>query len=333
MCHFFTLKSFFYYKMKKIFKWNFTVLLFSFLAATVFAQNTQVTAIPHITAETAPEIPQLEAKDFLYKQYSDDLEYYYKTLAAMKTEIPTFYSYKPTKDDTIFSIAARCNIPYETIASLNSLATADYKLEGKTLILPAAPGLFVLDSGRMKREKPQNSFEALLQKNYSEKLDDSQFICYNINERYFIHFPQDRLDQTARAFFLDVKMKPPLDLYWLSSDYGIRKSPFGGEQQFHKGIDMAAPEGTKVYACKAGAVISTVYMDKTFGNYIVIKHPNGLTSIYAHLSKIQVENGEKVTTGQQIGLVGHTGMATGPHLHFEIRQNGQPANPNTYIKR
>ena len=127
-------------------------------------------------------------------------------------------------------------------------------------------------------------------------------------------------------------MKPPLDFYWLSSDFGVRKSPFGGEQQFHKGIDMAAPEGTKVYACKAGSVISTVYMDKTFGNYIVIKHPNGLTSIYAHLSKIQVENGEKVTTGQQIGLVGKTGKVTGPHLHFEIRQGGKAEDPRLKLR-
>lgn len=319
--------------MKVFFKWNLTVLIFSFLAAFGFAQTSPDLQIPHITNETAPEIPSLDAKDFLYQQYSEDLQLYYKGLAQMKPQMPVFYSYRPTKDDTIFSIAARCNIPYETIASLNQLASSDYKLTGKTIILPAAPGIFVLDSGRIKREKPQNSFEALLQKNYNEKLDDSQFFCYNINERYFIHFPQDRLDQTARAFFLDVKMKPPLDFYWLSSDYGVRKSPFGGEQQFHKGIDMAAPEGTKVYACKAGSVISTVYMDKTFGNYIVIKHPNGLTSIYAHLSKIQVENGEKVATGQQIGLVGKTGKVTGPHLHFEIRQNGQPTNPNTYIKR
>lgn len=319
--------------MKVFFKWNLTILIFSLLTAFGFAQNSPDLHIPHITNETAPEIPSLDAKDFLYQQYSEDLQIYYKGLAQMKPQMPVFYSYRPTEDDTIFSIAARCNIPYETIASLNQLATSDYKLAGKTIILPAAPGIFVPDAGRIKYEKPQNSFEALLQKNYNEKLDDSQFFCYNINERYFIHFPQDRLDQTARAFFLDVKMKPPLDFYWLSSDFGVRKSPFGGEQQFHKGIDMAAPEGTKVYACKAGSVISTVYMDKTFGNYIVIKHPNGLTSIYAHLSKIQVENGEKVATGQQIGLVGKTGKVTGPHLHFEIRQNGQPTNPNMYIKR
>ena len=95
---------------------------------------------------------------------------------------------------------------------------------------------------------------------------------------------------------------------------------------------MAAPEGTKVYACKGGKVISVVKMDPTFGNYIVIKHPSGLSSIYAHLSKIEVKNGENVTTGQEIGLVGKTGRVTGPHLHFEIRQNGQSTNPNAYIR-
>lgn len=319
--------------MKKFFLWNLTILIFSSFMTPVFAEIQTDRNIPFIQTKTAPEIPDLSAKDFLYKQYSEDLQYYYKELAAMHDPLPVFYSYTPKKDDTLFSISARCNIPYETIASLNQIATADYKLEGNTLIIPAAPGIFVLDTGLLKREKPLTSLEALIQKNYFEKLDDSKIFCYNINERYFLHLPAERLDQTTRAFFLDVKMKPPLDYYWLSSDYGYRQSPFGGEKQFHKGIDMAAPVGTKVYACKSGKVLSTVKLDKTFGNYIVIKHPNGLTSIYAHLSKIAVSNGENVATGQEIGLVGQTGKVTGPHLHFEIRQNGQPANPNIYIKR
>ncbi|MBQ0003892.1 MAG: M23 family metallopeptidase [Treponema sp.] len=318
--------------MKKI-KWNLSILLFSLFSSICFSQEIQIKDIPVITTKNSPEIPQLEAKDFLYRQYSEDLQYYYKQLASMKDVIPVFYSYTASEDDTIFSIAARCNIPYETIASLNQIAASDCRLTGMTLILPAAPGIFVPDPGKFKREKPLTSLEALIQKNCYEKLDDSKIICYNINERYFLHLPAERLDQTSRAFFLDVKMKPPLDYYWLSSDYGYRESPFGGEKQFHKGIDMAAPEGTKVYACKAGKVISTVKLDKTFGNYIILKHPNGLTSIYAHLSEIEVSNGENVATGQEIGLVGQTGKVTGPHLHFEIRQNGQPTDPNTYIKR
>lgn len=326
--------------MKKIIGSNLSILLFSlFLAASVAAQADQsaqpqtTQPLPSITSAGAPLIPKLDSKDILFKQYSYDLQQYYMDFATEKETELLFYSYKPDKDDTLFAIAARCNIPYDTIASLNGIATADQKLEGTTLLLPTAAGLFVLDKGRAKKEKPQNSLEALIQKNCFDKLDERKYLCYNINGRCFIHIPEERLDQTTRAFFLDVRMKPPLDSYWLSSDYGYRPSPFGGQKQFHKGIDMAAPVGTKVYACKAGKVIATVKMDKVFGNYIVIKHSNGLSSIYAHLSKIEVSNDEDVSSGQEIGLVGATGQVTGPHLHFEIRLNGQPTNPNTYIKR
>ena len=83
----------------------------------------------------------------------------------------------------------------------------------------------------------------------------------------------------------------------------------------------------------AGKVISVVKMNAVYGNYIVIRHSNGMSSIYAHLSEIKVTNGEDVKAGHEIGLVGQTGQVTGPHLHFEIRLNGQPTDPNNYIKK
>lgn len=316
----------------------FSIFSFCFLNS-IYCQekpddnNIYSAPIPQIEKEYCPEIPSLNYKDVLYKQYSEDLELYYKNLAQHKPFSVNFYSYTATKDDTLFTIAARCNISLETIATINRIGTADTNLTGKKLILPAASGVFVLDEGIIKIEKPQNCLEALIQKKYADKLHESSYFCYTIDSRYYFHLPEERLDQTTRAFFLDVKMKTPLDQYWLSSDYGYRSSPFGGQKQFHRGIDMAAPEGTKVYACKTGTVTSVVKMDSTFGNYIVIKHVNGLSSIYAHLLKIEVTAGQMVTTGQEIGLVGKTGKVTGPHLHFEIRQNGQSTDPNAYIKR
>lgn len=272
----------------------------------------------------------------MFKQYSDDLELYYQEIAKGKNGIPSFYCYCAKESDTIFSIAARCNIPYDTIATLNQIASADVKLEGKLLVLPASPGIFVCDNGIIQFEKTKNTLEALVQKKlsilleYSEKKD---YNIYSINGRYYVHFPGERLDQTARSFFLDTQMKSPLDQFWLSSDFGYRESPFTGAKQFHRGIDMAAPEGTKVYACKSGKIQNVIKNDKTFGNYIVIKHVNGLSSIYAHLSKVEAAVGDSIVTGQEIGLVGKTGQVTGPHLHFEIRLNGQPADPGAYIKK
>lgn len=316
-------------------------LTFIFIDVQIFSQEvlidntTAQTTKTFITIkkQTSPEIPDLNSKDIVYKQYSEDLQQYYIDNAANKSTIINFYTYKVKKDDTLFSIAARLNIPYDTIASINDIATADSDIQNKTLLLPTCSGLFVLDNGIYKKERPKNSIETLIQKNNFDKLKTFANFCYNIEERYFIYICDERFDQTSRAFFLDTKMKTPLDNYWLSSDYGYRQSPFGGKKQFHKGIDMAAPEGTSVYSCKAGKVSSIVKLDPTFGNYIVIKHSNGLSSIYAHLSKINVSLGDFVSAGQEIAKVGQTGQATGPHLHFEIRQHGQPTNPNTFIKR
>ena len=133
---------------------------------------------------------------------------FYKDLAKGKTITNTFYAYVPKKGETLFWIAARCNIPVETIASLNNIANADYVIEGKTLLIPTASGLFIPDTGKIRIEKPLNSLEALIQKNCIDKLDDNEFFCYNINERFFLHLPAEKLDATTRAFFLDVKICP-----------------------------------------------------------------------------------------------------------------------------
>lgn len=88
-----------------------------------------------------------------------------------------------------------------------------------------------------------------------------------------------------------------------------------------------------MYACKGGTVSLAVRNDAIFGNYIIISHSGGLTSVYAHLSKISVRQGQTVRSGQTIGEVGQTGAATGPHLHFEIRRNGKATDPEELLPR
>lgn len=318
--------------MKKFFPF-FLALAFLFPCFIHSQSNGTQKPVPVIEKNKIPEIPDLESRDAVFKQYALDVQQFYMDFAAGKKFTVNFYSYTVKESDTIFSISARCNIPYETIACINGISTSDFAIAGKVLVIPSAAGIFVLDGGTLRKETAGNSFEMLIQKKYGNSLNEEEHFCYNINGRYFFYFPGERLDQTTRAFFLDAKMRPPLDNYWLSSGYGYRQNPFGGSPHFHRGIDMAAAEGTPVYACKSGKVTSVVRLDKTFGNYITIKHANGLSSIYAHLSKIEVAPNDTVETGQEIGLVGKTGKVTGPHLHFEIRQNGQPTDPNAYIKR
>ena len=125
----------------------------------------------------------------------------------------------------------------------------------------------------------------------------------------------------------------PLNMDWynsVSSYYGYRIHPLSGEQQLHRGIDIAVAEGTPVYATQEGS-IATVGYDEEYGNYIVITNNEGYTTKYAHLSSVIVCDGQTIIKGMQIGTVGSTGNSTESHLHFEMLKNGVYFNPLFYV--
>lgn len=112
----------------------------------------------------------------------------------------------------------------------------------------------------------------------------------------------------------------------ITSGFGIRYHPILHKTRLHSGVDFGAAMGSPVHAAAAGVVISARYM-RGYGNTIIVDHGGGIATVYGHLSRLLVSNGERVTRGQHIGAVGATGLATGPHLHFEVRVNGHPVNP------
>ncbi|MDQ3817969.1 MAG: M23 family metallopeptidase [Acidobacteriota bacterium] len=117
----------------------------------------------------------------------------------------------------------------------------------------------------------------------------------------------------------------------LSSGYGTRHNPFGGRSyEFHKGQDIVVPIGTPVMATADGVVVSAGW-HKGYGNGIYIDHGNGIMTRYGHLSRIEVTEGQQVKRGQLIGLSGSTGRSTGPHLHYEVRIDGEAINPLQYL--
>lgn len=127
------------------------------------------------------------------------------------------------------------------------------------------------------------------------------------------------------------KFKWPLPGYtYISSEYGYRSDPFTGQQAYHNGIDIPAPLGTPIVAAYAGEVV-WAYHSSTAGNWIGIDHGDGITTIYMHASQLLVTQGQKVTAGETIALVGSTGRSTGNHLHFTIRVNGTDVNPHEYV--
>lgn len=124
----------------------------------------------------------------------------------------------------------------------------------------------------------------------------------------------------------------PLDLYWynyISGYYGYRKNPSTGNEELHRGLDIAVPTGTKVYATHDGTVTTATY-DSYYGNYVVIEK-DGYTTKYAHMDRLSVNAGQEVTKGTVIGTTGNTGSSTGSHLHIECLYNGEYYNPLFYF--
>ena len=129
--------------------------------------------------------------------------------------------------------------------------------------------------------------------------------------------------QTRNTFITQISVQYPLKAIKINQDFSF----------FHRGIDFEAETGDSIKAIKAGKVVEADYTRDGYGNTILIDHGNGLTSRYAHLSKIEVKAGQAVTTNTDVGQVGTTGRSTGSHLHLEIRQNGFPLNPLSVLSR
>jgi murein DD-endopeptidase MepM/ murein hydrolase activator NlpD len=136
------------------------------------------------------------------------------------------------------------------------------------------------------------------------------------------------VDNAARSALLP--RNTPVVEGFVGSGFGMRMDPFTGEYTMHTGIDFAAPVGTPILAA-AGGVVASAEPHPEFGNVVRVDHGNGLSTLYAHASRFIVKTGDIIRKGQPIALVGATGRATGPHLHFEVRVNGVPQNPLKYL--
>ena len=116
----------------------------------------------------------------------------------------------------------------------------------------------------------------------------------------------------------------------VTSNFGWRVHPILGTERFHAGIDFGADYGSLIYASARGRVIYADWYGG-YGNSVIIDHGNGMTTLYAHCSELYVKDGDVVERGQPISAVGSTGFSTGPHLHFELRANGEPVDPAAYL--
>lgn len=279
-----------------------------------------------IHKEKLPGIPELISRDEIFKEYAAIVDDNYQALASGEAPLMVFFKCQVPEDTSLLALSARCNIPYETIATLNHIQNSQDSIENRELLLPTVPGLFISQSST-------DSLNTILRNGRIENLQNEN-LCYTVETEIFYFLENQRFTPTERAYFLDASLGLPLDasLFYVSSSYGLRKNPVSGQWKEHKGVDFAASEGTPVKAVKSGTIALAKKNDSVFGNYIIIKHnENAMTSVYAHLSKLKVEPGQTVKKGDVIGYVGQTGMATGPHLHFEIRFGGVAENPEKLL--
>jgi murein DD-endopeptidase MepM/ murein hydrolase activator NlpD len=283
-----------------------------------------------------PIIKQLDGKeDDKFKQYAADVQAARKRVLNQTKAIDpkseakklVIYEYKLSADRDLQSIAARCVIFESSIATLNRIMHRSEITDRDVLLLPTIPGLFVpCDAAASKSE-----LEKLL---ISARINDKNSETIMIHNEQFLFFPGKDFNATEKAFFLYPMEKKgfryPLRYFTVTSVFGVRKNPVTGNINNHNGLDLAAPMGTQVFATQDG-VVTEVGSDTVYGNYVVVKHDGNWASLYGHLSRIETVHSARLQAGDPIGKVGSTGQSTGPHLHFELRQNGRAKDPGKLL--
>ena len=153
---------------------------------------------------------------------------------------------------------------------------------------------------------------------------DAQF------SQLFAQWEDPQASLSAVRPHVSVPSRMPLENARLTSAYGMRTHPVLNRRMGHKGIDLAAPTGTPIYATADGFV-SKAERFGAYGNYVAVEHGARIQTRYAHMSEIAVADGTWVKKGDLLGYVGSTGRSTGPHLHYEVRIDGEAVNPMPYM--
>ncbi len=190
---------------------------------------------------------------------------------------------------------------------------------------------------KLKYQKSNIESEAVAQQNTIDRLK---------SDRQALSQAEDRLAEDSRRLsqIILAKVQPYDGLVLppgsgqlmyptigpVTSNFGWRTHPILGTERFHAGIDFGADYGSLVYASAQGRVIYADWYGG-YGNAVIIDHGNGMTTLYGHCSELYVKDGDAVVKGQPISAVGSTGFSTGPHLHFELRANGEPTDPAAYL--
>jgi len=228
--------------------------------------------------------------------------------------------YVVKEGDTLSGIAERLGLDLDTVASLNRHWGSGVHLVrvGEEILVPNQDGIYLPAEPDLAGmcERHAVPLEAVLAVN--------RLGAAEVRQGQPLFFPGVQHHGIERSVVIGTAFLRPV-LGWTSSAYGYRQDPFTAVLQFHRGVDIAAPAGSPVRAALDGKV-TIVAEDPVLGLYVMVRHQIGYSTVYGHLQQALVRPGAAVTRGQRIGLVGSSGKATGPHLHFEVRKSGRPVN-------
>lgn len=215
--------------------------------------------------------------------------------------------------DTLSELAKTYDAQVERIISDNDLADANLLLVGQELAIPAPRLASVFAATKQIRSRGTAETVKVMSRESVESVESAEAQASRVNEDLASGDEDGQLSQLRR----------PLA--------GTISSPFGQrEEGFHEGLDIVAPEGDAFRAALAGRVVFAGARG-TYGNAVILRHGNGIRTLYAHASRLLVEEGAWVNQGDAVGEVGSTGHSTGPHLHFELLLYGTPLDPSKYL--
>ena len=244
-------------------------------------------------------------------------------LAKLAEGVPiTFAFYRIQKGENISAVAQKFGLSLSTVLSLNSFDNAHSVAPGQRILLASQSGIIY----NAKKTENIEEIAKLYGISSDEIISVNSLNSEQVSGGTTLFLPGANLSAKAMADILGYLFMIPVKKFRFTSSFGMRRHPFGLGRRLHAGVDMAAPIGTAVHAAREGKVVFA----GSSGNYglmIRIQHNNGFSTVYAHLSRIRIQEGTWVGANQRIGDVGNTGRSTGPHLHFEVRKYGKPVNP------
>ena len=309
----------------------FSLLLIMIMSALSSCGSMFTGTVTTTMASTYLSLPaEIDAADLSFTQKEMTLQ---NTIDSMETDHPGY-------DEYDYNLGAIGHDPFTLISYLSAVHTEFTAVDVEHEIQQLFDAMYSLTTEEVEETRTRTGTDA--EGNETEEEYTVTILRVTLTVTPLESIVAGRMDtEQAEIFAAYTETKgglqvfgTPADYYWyyyISSYYGYRKNPNTGAEELHRGVDIAVPTGTVVYAAHDGTVTQAAY-DSYYGNYVVITDSKGYTTKYAHMDSLTVSAGQSVKKGDTVGESGNTGSSTGSHLHIECLYNGEYYNPLFYFE-